>query len=149
MFEQCDDLGLLVWIGTFVFKLCLSKHRQTSITAAGDHVADLSPRVQVRVIDFHRVDCDRGRKVSAGSPASDCIKQPVNRWHWHACACGRHGGHFHPFLLRHEQGRRAWTLHGKNDRNNVNAKQCYFTSSGQYFSTVSSAPSASFQPPTA
>lgn len=32
-----------------------SEHRQPTVAAAGDHVANQRPRVQVRVVDLHRV----------------------------------------------------------------------------------------------
>ncbi len=48
----------------------LSEHSYTSITAAGDHVTDLRPRVQVGVIDFHRVYSDRRWEVPARGPTS-------------------------------------------------------------------------------
>lgn len=56
-----------------------SEHSQPAVAAAGDHVANFSPGIQVRVVDFHRVHRHWGREVPAGGPAPDGVQQPIDR----------------------------------------------------------------------
>lgn len=70
-------IQVVIWMLTsLIFQL--SQHSQPAVTAAGDHVADFGPGVQVWVIDFHRVNGHRGREVSAGSSTTDSIQQPID-----------------------------------------------------------------------
>lgn len=149
----------LCWLGSSQLECSeLLEDCQPAITAAGDHVANFSPGVQVRVIDLHRVHRHRGREVSAGGPTPDGIQQPIDGGYRHTCSRCRHWGHLDPFLLSIQQNGNVWVklsltadsyCHWGVFIKPQQYRFPHFTSSGQYFSTVSSAPSASFQPPTA
>lgn len=84
----------------------LSEHSQPAVAAAGDHVADLGPGVQVRVVDLHGIHRYGCGEVSGGCSSSNRIQQPVYCRHRYTCACRRHRSDLHPFLLRTDVCRR-------------------------------------------